>query len=498
MKSSWGCLFALSILCTAVPSMICLADSSIERPTIYLVEGEQRALLVPEITRFSLGSDCVRAIPEPTLRPSHGHHDERILLKAVRPGNSDLWVWKRDGSTEHRPIEVLQSSPEELQPALRKALGRLEEAEVYLAGPGIILRGKIGSTEESARIESLLQGFPGLVHDETEPADGLLSSARVRLESWIRSSPFSTRLQVRQVDRSLIIGLAQGSIQGPEELELIQRRARAIYPLVRFQLSALPDTSPTVHFKVYLLELKRSRFHTLGISWPDAKPGAFQVSPTGISSQLQLDLTLQMLAGEGSARILSNPELVVRAPGEAELFSGGELPIRLESPYYSELSWKTFGLTLRLKVNQSAGDQVRLDIFTEVSHLDPALTSDQVPGIQSNRMKTQVDARYGTPLFLSGLLQRNLRRQARGIPLLREIPILGSLFGSEDYLNENSELVAILVPSRELPPAPLDRLGNGFGQLLPHGHLPPPRVPARFTEERKLREAPDFPWNVLR
>lgn len=436
----------------------------------------------------------MRAIPLPGSQQGAAPRAEQILLKALHLGNSDLWIWKRDGSTEHRPIEVLRSSPEELPPAIRKPLGRLQEAEVYTAGTGIILRGEIGTLEECARIESLRQGFPTMIQDETEPSENLLTASRKRLERWIGSSPFSTRLGVRQVDRSLLVTLLTGSIHGPAELELIRKRAHAIYPLVQLQLDSLPDSAPTVHFKVYLLELKRSRFHTLGISWPAAQPGAFQVTPSLISSQLQLDLALEMLAGDGSVRILSNPELVVRAPGEAELFSGGELPIRLESPYYSELSWKTFGLTLRLKVTQSAGEDVRLDIFTEVSHLDSSMSADKVPGIEANRMKTQVDARYGIPLFLSGLLQQNMRREARGIPLLRNLPVLGSLFGSEDYLNEKSELVAILVPSRELPPAPLEK----FVRLLPHGHLPPPRVPANIPEERKLRQSPDFPWNVLR
>ncbi len=205
-----------------------------------------------------------------------------------------------------------------------------------------------------------------------------------------------------------------------------------------------------------------------------------------------MDLTLQHLEGSGHAKVLSNPELVVRAPGEAELFAGGEIPIQMQNRYYANTTWKNYGLTLRLKVTQAIGDRVRLDIFTEVSHLDSTLGQDKLPGIQSNRMKTQVDARFGVPLLLSGLLQEGTRRDARGLPFLRKIPVLGSLFGSEDYLNERSELVAILYPHSSPPPTALPR-----SQLNPRGTPPFPRHWMDPGEERVLRESRDYPWNAL-
>jgi type II secretory pathway component GspD/PulD (secretin) len=108
-------------------------------------------------------------------------------------------------------------------------------------------------------------------------------------------------------------------------------------------------------------------------------------------------------------------------------------------------------------------------------------------------MKTQIDARYGKPLLLSGLLQQNVRRQVKGLPLLKDIPILGALFGSEDYLNDRSELVAILVPSRDVPEAPLEKLARAF----PTGDLPPRRELSDPKTERELKNDPNYPWNAL-
>jgi Flp pilus assembly secretin CpaC len=217
------------------------------------------------------------------------------------------------------------------------------------------------------------------------------------------------------------------------------------------------------------------------------------VTSSLIQDSLALDLALSALEGDGSLKVLSNPELVVRAPGEAELFAGGEIPIRTRSQFSSNVNWKAFGLTLKLKVAQSSGERVRLEIFTEVSHLDSAISQGDIPGVQANRMKTEVDARYGTPLLLSGLLQQNMREQLKGLPVLRRIPIFGALFGSEDYVRERSELVAILLPASAPPSHAMGRLARS----TPRGLVPPPRHWLSPDYERSLRASENWPWNAL-
>jgi type II secretory pathway component GspD/PulD (secretin) len=108
-------------------------------------------------------------------------------------------------------------------------------------------------------------------------------------------------------------------------------------------------------------------------------------------------------------------------------------------------------------------------------------------------MRTQVDAQFGTPLLLSGLLQEDIRKQARGIPGLRQIPILGALFGSEDFQKEQSELVAILLP-QVLPPSPI--LGR-VGESLPKGHIPPARNWISESNMREMQADPNYPWNAF-
>lgn len=416
----------------------------VEKPPLSLAPGEQRLLSTPGLEKYSLGSQAVRAFSK----------GDTLLVKGMRLGLSDLWVWKKGGSTEHRTIRVEASIPHPVESKLAKALEPLQETEILFMGPSrVILRGKIHTLGESARIAALSRAYPQEIQDETELTTELLTQGVEQIDLWLRKSGYSKHIRLEPHDQNLWV---RGSLASPSERISVERKIRAIFPAAEIELDSLPDTAPTVHFRVYLLEVRKSRFGSFGLTWPANQAGVFQISSWGLKEALQLDLTLEALEGDGTAKVLSRPELVVRAPGEAELFTGGEIPVRTaQGRHQEQVAWKTFGLTLKLKVTQVSGSQVRLDVNTEVSHLDPTLTNDPLPGLQANRMKTQVDAQFGQPLFLSGLLQDGARQKARGLPALRNIPVLGSLFGSEDYLNERSELVAILVPSSQPPRAPM-------------------------------------------
>ncbi|MFN7684238.1 MAG: hypothetical protein ACK5QT_02375, partial [Oligoflexia bacterium] len=128
---------------------------------------------------------------------------------------------------------------------------------------------------------------------------------------------------------------------------------------------------------------------------------------------------------------------------------------------FAQVQWKPYGLSLKLKALELSGDQVRLEISSEVSDIDRANGSPTLPALQSSRLHTQVDAALGASLFLSGLFQSRTASASQGVPFLSRIPLIGRLFGSHDDTEEQSELVAILLPLRSPPPPPQPQLQQG-------------------------------------
>lgn len=477
----------LAILGTQLVLASNVTQAPIEKPEILLGLGEQRLVLFPGLNRYSIGDSFIFR----TLRVDKKipQSEDSLLLKGVAPGVSDLWIWLRNGTAIHRSIRVVKWKESDVSVPLMKAAAPLEEVEVIPTGKGLLIRGEIASVKELLHVETIKRAFPDETRDITSLSPPLLNLGLTRLKAWLESA---SDLQMLRVESYADTPWIRGSVSSAAELASIKRASLAVFPRIEFDVSALPDAAPTVSFRVFLLEAKRDEFTSFGLNWPEQSQ-AFQIMPWGIENTMKIDVALQALAKNGSVRVLSKPILAVRAPGEAELFSGGELPVVHQSRYGSKVEWKKFGLTLKLIVTHFAGNRVRLEVQTEVSEIDAQIAADQVPGLRANRLRTQIDAEFGRPLLLSGLLHEGWREQARGLPILRDIPILGALFGSEDFLNEQSELIAILLPHSQPPPAPMHR----FESSWPVGRVPAPRNWISPSEERALENDFDFPWNAL-
>ncbi|MBS1958632.1 MAG: type II and III secretion system protein [Bdellovibrionales bacterium] len=461
------------------------AAESVEQAPLYLEVGEQRSLSFPHLLRFSVSGESIR----------HTRIQRQILIKAVKPGISQLQVLEgaslATGVPSVRLIRVERKKTLTRSGELLQALSNLRTLEIIDAGKNFVIRGVVRSNREGQVLAELRDRFADQITDETELAPEWVGSQKPALLKILADYP---RVELESLESGLSL---HGTVATADAEKNLQRRVRAILPLTHFDIQTLRDQNATLYFKVYLLEMKRQAMHSFGIKWPTEHPMSLQVasfdSGWSLGGPTRIDLSIQAMTQKGQARILSSPELVVRCPGQAELFAGGELPIRQLSKFTDTVTWKSVGLALRLDVKEYSGEKVRLNIETELSHRDDTLANDKIPGIKSNRIKTQVDATMGRPLFLSGLLQDDWRKSFTGVFALADIPILGTLFKSEDFQNERSELVAILVPSREPPAEPIARVASG----LPRGFLPLPRRPVDSARLDELRSDSNYPWNAL-
>ena len=447
---------------------------------LFLEVGEQRSLSFPFLLRYSMsGSQSVHY-----TRPGDGNS---ILIKALKPGLSVLYVLNSNDRSETHVIRVSALKKRIYPETFLEALNYVKSSEVIDAGTRYILRGMITTSEEAQAIATLKQYYPEFIEDETTRLPSDLERQSERLKKLLLKYP-NVKLEINSGNLSLSGGFAT-----PSAKESFQKVARAIDPLVELNLRSLKDADPTLYFKVFLLEVKKELITSLGIEWPPEQQASLNLGTKPFFSMDSIDLTLHALSQKGLVRDLSSPELVVKAPGQAELFAGGELPIRERSRFSDNILWKSIGLSLKLDVKEYGGEKVRLTIETEMSHLDGDLTNDHIPGVQTNRIKTLVDGVIGKPLLLSGLLQEDLRDSSAGIPGLSNIPVLGALFSSEDYRNHRSEFVAILLPERNLPNHPMTRISGAY----PRGYLPIPRNYLSEEEKEKLKASPTYPWNAL-
>ena len=168
----------------------------------------------------------------------------------------------------------------------------------------------------------------------------------------------------------------------------------------------------------------------------------------------------------GNARLLARPNLMSANRQEANFLAGGEIPIPIATPgpggqSYVSITYREFGIRLRFTPEILSDSLITLAVKPEVSTLDYTnaivLSGFRIPALQTRRVETTVDVRPNQSLIISGLMSENREKARTGIPILMDIPILGNLFSSTRWQNNETELLVVVTPHIIDPTRPRPR-----------------------------------------
>jgi pilus assembly protein CpaC len=191
---------------------------------------------------------------------------------------------------------------------------------------------------------------------------------------------------------------------------------------------------------------------------------------TNINARNAIGATVQALEQTGVMRTLAEPTLTAISGESASFLAGGEFPVPTSTDTNGNVTveYKPFGVSLSFTPVVLSEGRISLHIQTEVSEITGtgAITTGGVtlPGLNVRRAETTLELPSGGALVMSGLLQDTQHDVVSGLPGIRNVPILGALFGSRDFQRNETELVIIVTPYIVNPVAPsqLARPDDGF------------------------------------
>jgi pilus assembly protein CpaC len=245
----------------------------------------------------------------------------------------------------------------------------------------------------------------------------------------------------------LSVGEKGPTLTGGSESKSLTTDQKLGVTVMGIQLETSPgltELEPMIRTQIVIAEVRRNRVRELGVRWPDVARASVLPSLQMPTEALMVDL--QAMEQEGEGRILAMPTLLCRSGGEAKFLAGGEIPIKLTSIRSAQVEWKKYGITLHVQPKADRMKRMKFQLTTEISTLDKATEMDGVPGVLTNRIETQFNLNGPQTIVLSGLIKREEGESANGLPLLRSIPILGSLFGSENFRKNLTELLVFVSP----------------------------------------------------
>jgi pilus assembly protein CpaC len=300
-------------------------------------------------------------------------------------------------------------------------------------------------------------------------------------------------------DGVMLSGSAASPIEAQQAGDLASKLAGGADKVVN---SIVVRGRDQVMLKVTLAEVQRSIIKQMGIdlsaslnygtavvNFNNANPFTAKNAPlvannaltTSLGATPSVSATIRAMESAGVVRTLAEPNLTAISGESATFISGGEFPIPTGvscqttttgtiGQCVQTVSFKKFGISLNFTPVVLTEGRISLRVMTEVSEVstENSLTGGAggttIPSIKTRRVETTLEIPSGGAMAMAGLIQDQTKQAINGLPGLAQLPILGTLFRSRDFVNNQTELMVLVTPYivRAVAQKDLSRPDDGF------------------------------------
>ncbi|CCN50442.1 conserved exported hypothetical protein [Vibrio nigripulchritudo MADA3029] len=358
-------------------------------------------------------------VADPEIASFQAPSARSLILFGRMPGSTSLFVLDKNGKQIYSTNINVGFNISKLRPALKREFPN-SSIDIRPYGMGVMLTGTVPDADTAARALAL--------------TDELIKQAiPVELRNGVLASNAS--------DKSVGAGMA--AIK---------------YGTV---INHLKINSPTqVNIRIRIAEVSKTVQENFGFNWNYMYSGLSSVAekvafkPNSIVSNLSSSNgdvigMIDILAQEDMISVLAEPNLTATSGETASFLAGGEVPqivggSATEAP---TVEYKQFGVLLAVTPTILSGNRIGLKVKTEISDVSSTNSvSDgqfEQKGFDIRRAQTSVELASGQSFALAGLIRRKTEDELQNLPWLNEIPVLGRLFESSQFKNNETELVII-------------------------------------------------------
>jgi type IV pilus assembly protein PilQ len=258
----------------------------------------------------------------------------------------------------------------------------------------------------------------------------------------------------------------------PGSLDAVEKMARD-----------LDSTTPQIEITAKLVDVDAEALRQIGVEWnvgvdedakffPDAIGHGAPLNPnndpqqfasgqqnTGIGDPAttisygvlkswgSIEAQLQVLEQNRKANVISNPRITTVDNREAKIVVGQKIPLIIQDVAGNPVSQlQTIGIQLKVTPHLTDDKKIIMDLHPEVSDLATQSTVQGGIIINTSEADTRVMVEDGQTAVIGGLIRTNDGTVRRGVPLLKDIPLVGMLFRSDSQVHQNRELIIFVTP----------------------------------------------------
>jgi pilus assembly protein CpaC len=363
--------------------------------TITLAIGETKVISARDVKNYSEG---VAGIIDIKLTSDAS----QFVINGRHAGSTTLLLIKSDGTQVTLNIDVFVRSPQIVERELSQLLTGLSGVQVRRVGAHIVIDGRVADEEELKRVAHVASLYPG------------------------------------QVDSLVTVG---GGAAVPVTVQAEPQRFM-------------------VRIDFYFVQYDSNSSYSVGIGWPGSLGGGVIESSlafdflSGVPRSATATLANQPLprldiaSARGWAKVLKQATVITSNGTEAAFSNGGEQNFSITTGLGVGVQKIPFGteVTVLPKYNPQQR-QIDLRVSADVADLTASVSGTPLPGRTTSKLTTNVSLKLGQSIVLSGIRSEMTTHSIGGIPILKDIPVLGLLFGSHSNETQSTEGAVFIVPS---------------------------------------------------
>ncbi|GAA4765509.1 type II and III secretion system protein family protein [Stakelama sediminis] len=338
----------------------------------------------------------------------------KVYIFAKGPGETNVYATAKSGKVVYATSVRVGQNITSVQSMLGLAMPDAQIRATTMNGL-VLLTGTVASPDDAAEAKQLVQAFVG---DKTKVITRLKTA-----------TPLQVNLQVKfaEVSRSFIKNIGMNLTS--------------------------QDTSNGFQFGI--AQGTQGTFDGIGggASQPQLPMGQYGTTLGAAGKLLGLNILGALNLGErdGQVTTLNTTNLSALSGETGSFLAGGEIPIPVSQGLGAvSVEYKQYGVSLSYTPTVLADGRISIRVRPEVSQLSDAgavtISGTTIPALTTRRAETTVEVGSGQSFMIAGLLSNNHQNSIDKAPGLGDIPILGTLFRSNGFQRNETELVIVITP----------------------------------------------------
>jgi len=405
---------------TTFPATATVLESALQLPPITVLAGH--TTLIHSKTPIKQVS-----VTDPKIADVHAISPTELMISGKGAGTTDLLLWG-EGEQPIQATVVVGVDREWLRSEIVKLLPAVQ-LKVEMSHDVLVVSGKLDRAEDAAALHRFLEMAQVKYVDMTTLTGVQQVQIKVMVAEASRTAIRTMGINAVQTGGSFFGASTVGADGGGP-----------LNPISIGTASGASATGAKVPF-TFLSDTTISPAATLFGGFPDAN----------------LEFFIQALEENQYIRVLAEPNLVALSGQEANFLAGGEFPIPVvqgggTSGTSISIDYKEFGVKLRFVPTVLGDGRIRLHVAPEVSELSSGTGSVEIqgfniPAILTRRAETTIELCNGQSFALGGLISQETTARSSQVPGLGDLPVLGALFRSVRYQQQDTELVLLVTAS---------------------------------------------------